>query len=54
MITFSDVSFTYTGDSYVLQDLNLTIKKGQFVCVLGSEWLRKIYFFQAHQRSFTS
>ena len=44
MITFSDVSFTYTGDSYVLQDLNLTIEKGQFVCVLGANGSGKSTF----------
>ncbi len=44
MITFSDVSFTYTGDAYVLRDLNLTIEKGQFVCVLGANGSGKSTF----------
>lgn len=44
MITFSDVSFTYTGDTFVLKDLNLTIEKGQFVCVLGANGSGKSTF----------
>lgn len=44
MISFSDVSFTYTGDSYVLSDLSLSIEKGQFVCVLGANGSGKSTF----------
>ena len=44
MISFSDVSFTYTGDSYVLSDLSLSIEKGQFVCVLGANGSGKTTF----------
>lgn len=44
MISFSDVSFTYTGDSYVLTDLSLEIEKGQFVCVLGANGSGKSTF----------
>lgn len=36
MIQFSDVSFTYNGDTRVLGDLSLNVEKGQFVCVLGA------------------
>ena len=36
MITFSDVSFTYTGETKVLSELALSIEEGQFVCVLGA------------------
>ena len=44
MISFSDVSFTYTGDTYVLSDLSLSIEKGQFVCVLGANGSGKSTF----------
>jgi len=35
MIDFEKVGFTYDGESFVLEDLNLTIEKGSFVCILG-------------------
>lgn len=44
MITFKDVSFTYTGDHLVLEDINLFIEKGQFVCVLGANGSGKSTF----------
>lgn len=44
MISFSDVSFTYTGNTYVLSDLSLSIEKGQFVCVLGANGSGKSTF----------
>lgn len=44
MISFSDVSFTYTGDTYVLSGLSLSIEKGQFVCVLGANGSGKSTF----------
>ena len=31
MISFEDVSFTYTNESYVLEDLSVEIPQGQFV-----------------------
>ena len=44
MISFSDVSFTYTGQAFVLSDLALTIEQGQFVCVLGANGSGKSTF----------
>ena len=44
MISFSNVSFTYTGNTYVLSDLSLSIEKGQFVCVLGANGSGKSTF----------
>ena len=44
MISFTDVSFTYTGNTYVLSDLSLSIEKGQFVCVLGANGSGKSTF----------
>lgn len=35
MIEFSQVRFSYDGDAFVLDGLDLSIERGQFVCVLG-------------------
>ena len=44
MITFSDVSFTYTGETKVLSELALSIEEGQFVCILGANGSGKSTF----------
>ena len=44
VITFSDVSFTYTGETKVLSELALSIEEGQFVCVLGANGSGKSTF----------
>jgi energy-coupling factor transport system ATP-binding protein len=44
VIEFSDVSFTYTGEEFVLSNLSLSIPKGQFVCVLGANGSGKSTF----------
>lgn len=44
MISFSDVSFTYNGQTRVLTDLSLNIEEGQFVCVLGANGSGKSTF----------
>ena len=44
MITFSDVSFTYTGETKVLSELALSIEESQFVCVLGANGSGKSTF----------
>ena len=44
MISFEDVSFTYTNESYVLEDLSVEISQGQFVCVLGANGSGKSTF----------
>ena len=35
MIQCSDVSFSYDGETQILNDVNLTVADGEFVCVLG-------------------
>lgn len=35
MISFQHVTYTYDGTHNVLQDVNLEINKGEFVCILG-------------------
>lgn len=35
MILFDQAGFTYDGDTFVLKDIDLTIDKGSFVCILG-------------------
>lgn len=44
MISFEDVSFTYTNESYVLEGLSVEIPQGQFVCVLGANGSGKSTF----------
>ena len=44
MISFEDVSFAYTNESYVLEDLSVEIPQGQFVCVLGANGSGKSTF----------
>lgn len=34
-IEFNSVSFTYDNEHWTLKDINLTIEKGSFVCILG-------------------
>ena len=46
MISFEDVSFTYTNESYVLEDLSVEIPQGQFVCVLGANGSGKSTFLR--------
>lgn len=35
MIEFSNVRFSYDGDAFVLDGVDLRIEQGQFVCILG-------------------
>lgn len=44
MISFEDVSFTYTSEDYVLEDISVEIPQGQFVCVLGANGSGKSTF----------
>ena len=44
MISFDDVSFTYTSEEYVLEDISVEIPQGQFVCVLGANGSGKSTF----------
>jgi energy-coupling factor transport system ATP-binding protein len=44
MISFENVAFTYTGESFVLKDISLEIPQGQFLCVLGANGSGKSTF----------
>lgn len=35
IIDFQEVSFTYDGDAYALEEVSLHIDEGEFVCILG-------------------
>ena len=36
MIEFNEAGFTYDGSHFVLDDVTLSVPKGQFLCILGS------------------
>jgi len=36
LVNLQNVTFTYEGDVVALSNLNLTVKKGEFVVVLGA------------------
>lgn len=44
MISFQDVTFTYTNETNVLEDISVEIPQGQFVCVLGANGSGKSTF----------
>ena len=35
MIEFENVRFTYDGETFVIDGVNLRIRRGEFVCILG-------------------
>ena len=35
LIEFHDVSYTYDGEAFVLNHIDLSIERGEFVCILG-------------------
>ncbi len=35
MIQFENTSFTYDGETFVIDEVNLAINRGEFVCILG-------------------
>ncbi len=46
MIKFDNVSKAYKGDKYALKDINLDIKKGEFVFLVGSSGAGKSTFIK--------
>ena len=44
MIGFEKVGFTYNGENFVLDGINLNIEAGSFVCILGSNGSGKSTF----------
>ncbi len=44
MIKLENVSFKYKLDKEVLQNINLEIKEGEFISIIGKNGSRKIYF----------
>ena len=44
MIKLENVSFKYKLDKNVLQDINLEIKEGEFISIIGKNGSREIHF----------
>jgi ABC-type multidrug transport system fused ATPase/permease subunit len=46
IITFKDVSFSYDNKVKIFDNINLQIKKGSKVGIIGKDRRRKKYFFR--------
>ena len=44
MIKLENVSFKYKNEKEVLKDINLEIKEGEFISIIGRNGSRKIHF----------
>jgi ABC-type phosphate/phosphonate transport system ATPase subunit len=44
MIELKNVCYTYKNGKEAIKDINLTIKDGEFVAIIGKNGSRKIYF----------
>ena len=44
MIKLQNVSFKYKNGKDVLNDINLEINEGEFICIIGKNGSRKIYY----------
>lgn len=53
MIQVRDVEFSY-GKQEVLKGISFCMEKGEFVCVLGCQWVRKNNAAQKHPGFFNS
>ena len=43
MIELENVSFKYKNEKEVLEDINLEIKEGEFISIIGKNGSRKIH-----------
>ena len=48
MIKLENVNFKYKQKEYVLKDINLEIKEGEYVSIIGKNGSRKIYSCQSY------
>ena len=44
MIKLQNVNFRYKNGKDVLRDINLEIKEGEFISIIGKNGSRKIYY----------
>ena len=44
MIKLENVDFKYKNGKEVLKGINLEIKEGEYICIIGKNGSRKIYF----------
>ena len=50
MIKLESVNFGYKNNKDILQNINLEIKDGEFVSIIGKNGSRKIYFGKTYLR----
>lgn len=48
MIKLENVSFKYKNEKEILKDINLEIKEGEFISIIGKNGSRKIYIGKNH------
>lgn len=45
MITIKDLNYKYKTSNFSLDNINLEIKDGEFICIIGRNGSRKINLF---------
>lgn len=50
MIKLESVNFGYKNNKDILQNINLEIKDGEFISIIGKNGSRQIYFSKAYFR----
>ena len=48
MIKLENVSFKYKNGEDVLKEINLEIKEGEFISIIGKNGSRKVYYGKNH------
>lgn len=52
MIILKNVSFAYKGQQATLKNINLEIKEGECISIIGKNGSRKIYFSKINCRNY--
>ena len=51
MIKLQNINFRYKNGKDVLKDINLEIKEGEFISIIGKNGSRKIYYSKTYFRT---